>query len=79
MEKRFIQFLKDEGVYDAFVSNLKQHHEDGVTLEAYLLRSSYAASWVSSAFIWMGTPEDHKFWRALDKKWQRFCGILSNV
>lgn len=78
MEKRFIQFLKDEGVYDAFIHNLS-HSRPGVTLEEYLLTSSYTTSLVSCAFIWYGTKEDHLFWKGIDKKWRKFCGQLTEA
>ena len=74
MEKRFIQFLKDEGVYDSFIHNLRLGHV--CTLEEYLLQNSYPGNWIGSAFVWTMTKEDHLFWKGIDKKWRKFCGQL---
>jgi len=77
MKERFIQFLMDEGVYDAFILNLKRDHLLEPTLETYLdtIQPGSINNLVACAFRWQPTKEEHAYWKAIDAKWQAFCGV----
>ena len=79
MKERFIQFLMDEGLYEAFTHNLRDDHLLAPTLDRYLESIPYGSlnNLIACAFRWFPTKEGHAFWKAVDTKWQAFCGVHS--
>ena len=67
MKDRFKQFLKDEGVYQEFVNNLR-HRERPIGIKAYLNEmAGDEYCYIISAFSW---GKEFNKWNTLNKKWE---------
>lgn len=64
-----VRFLKDNGVYDVFFTNLF-NEKQGDDLCMYFSLGFHTRDAISAAFIWSSTPEGHDFWEELS---YRFC------
>lgn len=67
-KKRFIQFLKDEGVFEQYKNNWDV---DWVSKPI-----TSPGSYIDDAFHWRSTPEGSGFWAGIDDKW---VTILDNL
>ena len=63
MKQKFIQFLKDQGVYEEFKE--KTEADTGMPLEDYLDEEK-PVDYIAGAFFW-----DEDKWDALDVEWMR--------
>ena len=59
-----VKFLKDNGVYESFFTNLL-NKKQGDDLCRYFLLGFHTIEAISAAFIWSETPEGHDFWEEL--------------
>ena len=76
MEDLFIQFLKDEGIHDAYFANLNNPDTNGmgISLREMLGGDISPFELITSAFIWGVTPEEENelfFWEEKDNKWNK--------
>lgn len=65
MRALFIDFLIDNDVFDAWVSNLSGGKDPDDFLNAYK-----PASFLGGAFEWEASPEKHGFWSDLNYIWE---------
>ena len=65
MKDLFIQFLKENNAYDAFVKNHVTSID--IVMENFPLEPE---RWIKMAFVWIESPEGHEFWKRIDKDWQ---------
>lgn len=63
-----VQFLKDRGVYEMFFTHLLNERE-GKRLNEYFEFAFFDTNAISSAFVWVKTPEGHTFWSEISDKW----------
>ena len=68
MEKKFIEFLKDNGVYEKYMLNLLKD----------FMEWSDAKIVISSYFVWEDTPEGFAFWSELNRKWYKLLSENNN-
>ena len=79
--KEFIRFLKELGVYTAFVKNITSMTEDGLhfngtcavrgcSLVTYL-NDTNPSDYVSGSFCWGCTPQKHWYWSYINECWCR--------
>lgn len=77
MEKRvFIKWLKDLGIYDQFIQNVKAYRmrmylNSDVSSFFESLKEAPTNHYISRAFVWKSTPEGETFWNGVDNKWRR--------
>jgi hypothetical protein len=60
VKKRFLQFLKDEGVFEKYKANFAR---DGRKLKPH--------AYVRGAFFWSDAPEGIDFWSDIYEKWDK--------
>ncbi len=67
--KIFKRFLKELGIYSAFLSNLRTSRFDKwLTTNEYLIcKKKYDA--ISESFDWSHSPEGHTFWQRVYEAW----------
>jgi hypothetical protein len=63
MKEQFIELLKKNKAYTAFISNLPL--ENKINYFNYRIPGDYLAG----AFIWRRTKQGEKYWREIDNKW----------
>jgi len=72
-EMSFIQFLKDNSVYDRYIHNIKIENQRWAEIDNYIetdkLKKENPSNWLFSSFNWLLQKEDIKFWNILNKKW----------
>jgi len=73
-EISFIQFLKDVGIYDAYMDSVKIENQRWSIKSNYKtldeIQSLPNKEWTSKTFDWMRQSEyKFQFWENLDKKW----------
>ena len=74
--RRFLRFLKEEGVYSEWVYNIRKQHPIWdkkfweCTLKSMLNEKYKCAGGISSAFCWGRTKQGNDFWLKLDEKWK---------
>ena len=72
-KRKFIAFLKENGIYEKWIYNIKVQHPTSDTrwrncfAKIYANRCSYGIDW---AFIWSDTKEGRDYWRYFDLKWK---------
>ena len=83
--RRFLRFLKEEGVYSEWVYNIREQHPiwdkkfwKG-TLKAMLNEKNKCAGGISSAFCWSDTRQGCYFWLKLNTKWKDKCGYWKQL
>ena len=72
MKERFIEFLKNQGVYEKFLDNFNGQNAT-LTFEDFLDVQKEHQEWVWWAFVWDETPEKHNYWERLDDEWVTIC------
>lgn len=67
-EKRFVEFLKEEGAYEKYVINYK----NGPNKESLsdFLKTTPEAEYLNCSFAWRIAPEGYEFWNELSRKWR---------
>ena len=60
MPEELEKFLKEEGVYDAFVKNTKEYYGKSIRI-----------STITGAFSWVDSPENGEFWAKLSRKFNK--------
>lgn len=77
-KKKFIAFLKENGIYEKWVYNMKdQHPTTNGSSWCMLLDRIYgfkAYDGINYAFTWADTKDGHDFWRYYDMKWKSIVG-----
>lgn len=78
MKERFEAFLKEQGVYDEFISRAKDSLGEE-ELENMFVQDK-PKDWVASAFVWgegkdpgPDTVEDVDKWMRIDGLWETLC------
>lgn len=71
MINTFIEFLKDNNLYDMYMSNMpKSDIETYGDIESILdSRISNPEDYIISPFIWRDTPQGREFWFNIDNLW----------
>lgn len=74
--KLFINFLKQEGVSRRFAANLSSYEIKVSTWKIQNYLDNYgkidnANTFLTAAFVFAGTIQDHCFWMDLSDKWQK--------
>ena len=78
--KRFLRFLKEEGVYSEWIYNIsKQHTQTDLDfleckLKAIFNEEDKCAEAINYAFCWDDTRQGYNFWLKLYNKWNDKCG-----
>ena len=73
--KKFLRFLKEEGVYGEWVYNIRKQHPTTdfffwkVKLKEIFSEEEKCADCINYAFIWRRTKQGHEYWRTLSNKW----------
>lgn len=69
MKEKFIQFLKDNNAYDAFVKNCLSDH--GTTIDRIIKNwTNDPEKWIFAAFYWINTEEGHDYWNRIEQAWE---------
>ena len=70
----FIQFLKDNDAYEAYMHNVKIENHRWDEKEKYKtfeeIKKLHPINWLQ-AFSWIYTKEGYYFWNKLDTKWEQ--------
>ena len=72
--EQFIKFLRDNDCYDKFIKNYKD-----VKNIDYHFENNQKNNFISGAFTWMETPEEHNYWSKLNTKWRKLIGHLKII
>ena len=78
-KKKFLRFLKEEGVYSEWVYNIrKQHPQTDLIFWKFGLKRIFSekekcAKAILYPFDWCDTRQGDFFWAALNNKWNDNC------
>lgn len=72
MKQQFIDFLKENNLYEEFLTNLKNDGEFSSLDELCEAKEPYR--WIIGAFEWFKQDQHWKVWDELDEKWQEMIG-----
>jgi len=72
--KNFVEFLKDNNIYDQFIYNLKNYNS--ISLDDYCYKI-YITSYILDAFSWKHTKEGYDFWDEMSDKWIKYLKGLN--
>ena len=69
--RRFLRFLKEEGVYSEWVYNIRKQHPqtDLDFFKAIFCEEEKCGEGINYAFCWRRTKQGHEYWRKLSNKW----------
>ena len=77
-KRKFIAFLKENGIYEKWIYNIKdQHPTINGSLWCMLLDRIYenkSYDGINHAFTWADTKDGHEFWSYYNIKWKRIVG-----
>ena len=74
LAKEFIRFLKELGVYTAFVKNITKNdwpNKGACAVLVTYLNHTNPSDYVSASFNWMSTPQKHWYWSYINECWYR--------
>ena len=78
--KKFLRFLKEEGVYSEWIYNIYEQHTiwDNefweIGLKNIFNEKEKCCGGISYAFCWDRTKQGYNFWLKLSIKWNDKCG-----
>ena len=82
--RRFLRFLKEEGVYSEWVYNIRKQHPiwdkkfwEG-TLKAMFNEKNKCINGIYNAFYWDDTRQGNDFWLKLNNKWIKLIRMKCN-
>ena len=70
MKEKYVQFLKDEGVYEKFMHNFENDPDSSEEGFDGYCNSTAPYVYVSAAFMWNHTPEEWDFWSTINERWE---------
>ena len=82
--KKFLRFLKEEGVYGEWVYNIRKQHPTTdfffwkVKLKEIFSEEEKCADCINYSFIWRRTKQGYNFWLKLSNKWTKLIRIKCN-
>lgn len=82
--RRFLRFLKEEGVYGEWVYNIrKEHPQTDLSFCKWILKAVFneeekCGGGINYAFCWRHTKQGHDFWRKLNNKWTKLISMKCN-
>lgn len=76
MKKKFINFLKENHVYERFMYNFEHRKEihnlyPKINFKRYF-DVTYEKHLLYNAFAWRGTCQGYVFWQELNQKWIKY-------
>lgn len=83
--RKFKIFLKKEGVFYDYLKNcyLLNHDKHRLYTNPFsnplfqdILKQKLYANLISSAFMWLETPQGHEFWERINDKWREKYNII---
>ena len=75
-KEKFIKFLRKHRILTKFKRNYSRYTcENKVTLDKFL-NTTDCRDFVSGAFIWNETPEEHSYWYVVEGEWNKELGIV---
>ncbi len=84
--KKFLRFLKEEGVYSEWIYNIYEQHPiwdnefwEKMWENEVLSEDKKCAGGISSAFCWDRTKQGYNFWIKLSIKWNTKCGYWKQL
>ena len=83
--KKFLRFLKEEGVYSEWVYNIrKQHPTNDVFFWKFRFKAIFnedkkCGEGINYAFHWADTRQGCFFWSKLSTKWKDKCGYWKQL
>ena len=84
-KEKFLRFLKEEGVYNEWVYNIRQQHPQTdldfwkVNFNAIFSEEEKCGGGINYAFCWAYTRQGCHFWSKLDMKWKDKCGYWKQL
>ena len=77
-KRKFIAFLKENGIYEKWIYNMKRQHPTIWNLFFHGIYENKCSNGISRAFYWVDTKDGHDYWRFFDLKWKRIVenGII---
>ena len=74
-KRKFIAFLKENGIYEKWIYNMKRQHPtsniEWWNLFFYRCYENKCNNGINHAFTWADTKDGHDYWRFFDLKWKR--------
>jgi len=66
MKERFIEFLTKNNCLEQFKKNIRNNED----FDVYCNRTWQSNDrWVTSAFDWSNSPQNHRYWELLHNQW----------
>ena len=82
--RRFLRFLKEEGVYSEWVYNIRKQHPIWdkkfweCTLKAMFNEKNKCINGIYNALYWDDTRQGNDFWLKLNNKWIKLIRMKCN-
>ena len=77
-KRKFIAFLKENGIYEKWIYNMKRQHPtsdiEWWNLFFYRFYENKCCNGINWAFYWADTEDGHEYWRYFDLKWKSIVG-----
>lgn len=67
--KIFIDFLKENNCLDQYKNNVKSFHVNDLIFFRNIFNQD-PKGYVTSPFLWVGSPEGPDFWKDINQKWK---------
>ena len=79
--RRFLRFLKEEGVYGEWVYNIRKQHQttdlifgEKMWKNEVLSEENKCVEGIDDAFCWAKTSQGAHFWHSINQKWLALLG-----
>ena len=78
-KRRFIAFLKKNGIYEKWIYNIKVQHPIRGSWWYCFTNTIYAnrcSEGINCAFYWADTKEGQSYWSDFDRMWKKRIGLI---
>ena len=81
--RKFIAFLKENGIYEKWIYNIKDQHPvsdvEWWNMFSYSIYKNKCSNGINWAFCWADTEDGHEFWSFYDRLWKYNCGVIRSL
>ena len=79
-KRQFIAFLKENGIYEKWIYNMKRQHPtsnvEWWNLFFHRVYANKCSNGISRAFYWADTKEGCEYWCFYDRMWKKRIGLI---
>jgi hypothetical protein len=75
--EQFLEYLSPK-VKEKYMYNLREYRATEQDFNGFVNEKLDLPGWISHAFLWHGTPENHRYWRRVQERMENIQNSLNH-